>query len=129
MILLDTHVVVWLAADARKLSRLARRAIERARQDGGLAISCLTFFELTHLVVGQRIVIAGSLDLFLEQIESRFVVIPLDSRIAARSVQLPASYPNDPMDRMIGATALARDLALVTAADRIRGCGAVKTIW
>ena len=43
MILLDTHVVVWLAFDPSRLSRKARIAIDQAREKGdGLAISDIT---------------------------------------------------------------------------------------
>jgi PIN domain nuclease of toxin-antitoxin system len=129
MILLDTHVVVWLAAEAARLSRAARHAIEMARRNGGLAISSLGLFELAHMVVRRRIVISASLESFLNEVESRFVVIPLDAQVASHSVQFPEGYPNDPMDRMIGATALARDLPFVTADERIRRSRALKTIW
>lgn len=129
MTLLDTHVVVWLMADAKKLSRLAHRAIERGRRAGGLAISCLTLFELAFLASRRRIVVAGSVESFLQEVESRFIVISIDAEIAVCAVQLPNSYPGDPMDRMIGATALVRDLVLVTADEGIRNSGAVKTIW
>ena len=50
MILLDTHVVVWLAFDQSQLSRNAKAAINDARQNGdGLAISDITLLELTTL--------------------------------------------------------------------------------
>ena len=40
MILVDTHVVVWLALDQTHLSKNARAAIDDARRNGdGLAIS------------------------------------------------------------------------------------------
>jgi hypothetical protein len=40
VILIDTHVVVWLALDQTHLSKNARAAIDDARQNGdGLAIS------------------------------------------------------------------------------------------
>ena len=43
MILVDTHVVVWLAFAPDQLSKKARNAIDDARQNGdGLAISDIT---------------------------------------------------------------------------------------
>ena len=50
-------------------------------------------------------------------------------RIAARAMQMPAAYPSDPMDRIIGATALIEGLPLVTADEQIQRSRAVKTIW
>jgi PIN domain nuclease of toxin-antitoxin system len=42
---------------------------------------------------------------------------------------LPASYPEDPADRIIGATALVEGLPLLTADREIRRSKAVQTIW
>jgi PIN domain nuclease of toxin-antitoxin system len=80
-------------------------------------------------VIRQRIHGDDSIDSFLREVESRFVVLPLNGRIAAKAVQLPPAFPNDPMDRIIGATALVEGLSLVTADQQIRQCGIVKTIW
>lgn len=50
VILVDTHVVVWLAFDQAQLSGKARAAINDARQNGkGLAISDITLLELATL--------------------------------------------------------------------------------
>ena len=46
MILLDTHVVVWLALEPDKLSKRAKEAIRAARIQGGLAIAGITLLEL-----------------------------------------------------------------------------------
>ena len=46
MILLDTHVVVWLAFEPDKLSKRAKEAIRAARIQGGLAIAGITLLEL-----------------------------------------------------------------------------------
>jgi PIN domain nuclease of toxin-antitoxin system len=60
---------------------------------------------------------------------STFVILQLNSQIAARAAQLPVSYPRDPMDRIIGATAIVEDLPLVTADAQIQQSKAVKAIW
>jgi PIN domain nuclease of toxin-antitoxin system len=130
VILLDTHVVVWLASEPDKLSKKAAQAIAEARKEGGgLAISALTLYELAHLAARKRIQVDLSLELFLSEIESRFVVRPLNARIAAKAVQLPDTYPNDPIDRIIGATAIVDGLPLVTADGYIQRSRAVKTVW
>ena len=107
MILVDTHVVVWLAFEQSQLSRKARAAIDDARKNGdGLAISDITLFELATLVSKGRIRLDISLESFLREVEARFVVLPISGRACVRALGLPAAYPKDPADRIIGATTL-----------------------
>lgn len=130
MILLDTHIVVWLALAPQRLSQAAVRAIQEVRsRNQGLAISTLTLFELAQVITRGRVQITEPLDLFIQEIETHFVVKPVTGRIAVASAQLSSSYPKDPLDRLIGATALTEGIPLVTADQRIRNAPDVQTIW
>lgn len=130
MILLDTHVVVWLAFDQSQLSRNAKAAINDARQNGdGLAISDITLLELTTLSCKARIRLDISLESFLREIEARFIVLPISGRACVCALALPATYPKDPADRIIGATAIVEGLSLLTADREIRRSRALRTIW
>ena len=130
MILLDTHVVAWLAFAPSRLSRKATSAIDDARKNGdGLAICDITLLELTALVGKGRIHLDISLESFLREVEARFVVLPITGRSCVLALGLPAAYPKDPADRMIAATALAEGLPLVTADREIRRAKALDTIW
>jgi PIN domain nuclease of toxin-antitoxin system len=55
MILLDTHVVVWLAFEPEKLSKRAKEAIRAARLEGGLAIAAISLLELAWLAEKGRV--------------------------------------------------------------------------
>ncbi len=130
MILVDTHVVVWLAFDQDQISRKAKIAIDVARKNAdGLAISDITLLELATLASKGRIRLDISLESFLREVESRFVVLPISGRACARAMGLPASYPKDPADRIIGATALVEGLSLLTADREILRSRTVQTIW
>jgi PIN domain nuclease of toxin-antitoxin system len=130
VILVDTHVVVWLAFDQGQLSQNARAAINEARQSGeGLAICDITLLELTTLRSKGRIRLDISLESFLREIEARFIVLPISGRACVRALGLPATYPKDPADRIIGATALVEGLSLLTADREIRRSRALHTIW
>ena len=130
MILVDTHVVAWLAFDQTRISKKARAAIDEARQAGrGLAISDISLLELATLSNKGRIRLEISLESFLTEIERRFIVLPISGRICVRAFTLPPSYPKDPADRIIGATALIEGLSLLTADREIRNSRALSTIW
>lgn len=130
MILVDTHVVVWLAFDQDKISKAARAAINEVRRNGeGLAISDITLLELMTLTSKGRIRLNISLESFLREIENRFIVLPISGRACVRALELPAAYSKDPADRIIGATALVEGLSLITADREIRRSRVLHTIW
>jgi PIN domain nuclease of toxin-antitoxin system len=66
--------------------------------------------------------ITGTVETFVEKISSRTAIQPITVKIAVLANELPADYPGDPCDRLIGATALAEGIALVTKDERIRAC-------
>ncbi len=130
MILVDTHVVVWLAFDQNQISRKARAAIDEARDLGdGLAISGMTLLEVGTLASRGRIQLGITLESFLQEVEARFVVLPITGRACARAMSFPPTFPKDPADRIIGATALVEGLSLITADREIRRSRLVPTIW
>ena len=130
LILLDTHVVIWLAQDYRRISPAAQKAIGKARgKDHGLAVCGITLVEIVRLSSQGRIHLTPSVETVLSEIEHRFIVLPITGNIALQAYELPAGYPKDPVGRIIGATALVEDVPLVTADHEIHKSRAVPTIW
>lgn len=134
MILLDTHALLWMASDAKRLSKRAREAIRRARQnqarqDTGIAIATITLWEIAWLAHHERIVIVGSVESLVRETVARVILRPVTPEIAALAVRLPERFPKDPADRLIAATAMVGGMALVTADTRIRKSKVVETIW
>lgn len=131
MILLDTHVLVWLVTDDDRLSRSARSAIRRARASDGVAIADVTIWELAFLlargVIRTHSTIENTVQNFVTR--SRVSVKPITAEIAALATQFPEDYPKDPIDKLIGATARAEGIALVTRDERIRSSTLLRTIW
>jgi PIN domain nuclease of toxin-antitoxin system len=129
VILLDSHVLVWLSTEPARLSKQARQAIRRASRSGGIAISAITLWELAWLVTHGRLEATGTVEAYLAEVSSRVAIRPLTAKIAVLANQLPHDYSSDPCDRLIGATALAEGIALVTKDARIRNCKQLQTIW
>ena len=129
MILLDTHVLVWLTTEPARLSRKANSAIRRASRGGGIAISAITLWELAWLATHGRLQPVGTVEAYLDEISSRVAVRPITTKVAALANQLPADYSSDPCDRLIGATALAEGVVLVTKDTKMRDCKQLQTLW
>ena len=129
MISLDTHVLVWLATEPTKLSKHASSAIRRASRAGGIGISAITLWELAWLATHGRLQLTGTMEAYLEEISSRVAVLPITTKVAALANQFSADYSSDPCDRLIGATALAEGMVLVTKDANIRHCKQLQTLW
>ena len=129
MILLDTQVLIWLASEPGRLSKRATEAIRKASIEGGIAISAITLWELAWLATHGRLLISGTAEAFVKKITSRTAILPITPRVAVLANQLPANYPGHPCDRLIGATAIAEGIALITKDRAIRNCRELKTIW
>ncbi len=129
MILLDTHALVWAVAESKRLSRVAAAAIRKARAQDGLAIAAITLWELAALIARGRIQAYGTVEASVRLLVEGVTVKPLTAEIAALATQFPDDYPRDPADRLIGATARAEGLVLVTQDARIRRSPLLKTAW
>jgi PIN domain nuclease of toxin-antitoxin system len=129
VIVLDTHVMVWAAVEPKKLSRSAELAIRKSRRQDGLAISAVTLWELAFLMARGRIQGYGTVESSVRELIEGVTVKPITVEIAALATQFPDDYPHDPIDRLIGATARAEGLALVTRDESIRKSPLLKTIW
>jgi PIN domain nuclease of toxin-antitoxin system len=129
VILLDTHALVWAVIDSKELSRAAASTIRRARLRGGLAVSAITVWELAFLLTKGRIraygTVESSINLFLDGVAVR----PITPEIAALAAQFPDDYSHDPADRLIGGTARAEGLTLVTRDENIRRSPLIRTVW
>jgi len=129
VILLDTHVLVWLTSEPAKLSKHANSGIRRASRGGGIAISAITLWELGWLASHGRLQPTGTVEAYLEEVSSRVAILPITTRVAALANLFSTDYSSDPCDRIIGATALAEGIALVTKDERIRDCKQIQTVW
>lgn len=57
------------------------------------------------------------------------IIKPLTEEIAVLSTEFPNDYPRDLFSQLIGATARAEGLTLVTRDESIRRCPLLKTLW
>jgi PIN domain nuclease of toxin-antitoxin system len=129
VILLDTHILLWMSSDPKRLSARAREAIREARQEAGIAVAAITLWELAWLAQNRRILVSGSVESFVRETVARVIVRSITPEIAALAVGLPSEYPRDPADRLIASTAMIEGMQLVTADAEIRRTKVVRTIW
>lgn len=131
MMLLDTHALIWLVAEPKRLSRSAAASIGRAHETDGLGIASITLWELAMLFARGHLQATGTIETSIHLMVdmARVVVKSITPEIAALATQFPASYPADPADRLIGATARAEGLVLITRDRKIRDSNLVNTVW
>lgn len=116
-VLLDSHVVHWWSAEPDRISPTARRAIGAADE---LAVADISWFELAWLAGHERIVLTIPIASWLQQLAAQVRTIPITPAIAATAVSLPSSFPGDPADRLIYATAMENGWRLVTKDRKLR---------
>jgi len=131
VILLDTHVLVWMVAEPDRLSRPADREIQKAQRDRSCAISSFSLFELAWLFHKNRLRGAGTIETSIHKIldDTGVKVLDITPEIADLSMSFPDTYPKDPGDRLIGATARALGLTLITQDERILASPLIRSVW
>lgn len=115
MILLDTHVLLWLTEDSKRLGAKARKRIEA--DSGDVHLSAMSFWEIAMLVDKQRIALSMPLAQWTERLMDlgKFRIISIDAAIARDAGALPGDIHGDPSDRMIIATARSLGCPVLTA--------------
>ena len=129
MILLDTHVLIWLAAERERLSAPALEAIESELE---LAIALVSAQEIAYLTVRGRLTMDRPVATWIVAALGILgaVAIPPTVSASIRAGSLdPSRFHGDPIDRLIYATAVEHDALLVTADERLRQFDPQRTVW
>ena len=117
-LLLDTHIILWSAAEPEKLSRNITNELESDSNE--LWFSSISVWEILLLAEKDRISLGPDI---VKSVREIFRALPFkeatinrEVAIQSRLVQLPHQ---DPADRFLAATAVVYDLTLVTADSRL----------
>jgi len=116
-VLLDSHVLQWWTAEPRRVSKRATETIAAADE---VAVSAITWFELAWLAEHGRISVAVPVRSWLDRLSGSVRTAGVTPAIAHTAVSLPTSFPGDPADRLIYATAIERGWQLVTKDGALR---------
>ena len=117
VLVLDTHVLVWLLSGNVRLGVLARQAIQEAANGDELYLSAISPWEIAVLVSKGRLILEQDVG---EWVQAALALPgirlePLSAEVAVASTRLPGEIHADPADRIIVATARHLGAALVTA--------------
>jgi PIN domain nuclease of toxin-antitoxin system len=131
---LDTQAWLWSVLDHPRLSRRARAALGAVPAQQRIGIAAISLTEAAwHLAHGRVVVDEsfGPWPLWLRTAASspHLEVLPFTVDVAIESEQLGDSFPPDPADRLIAATARVHNLTLITSDRPIRKSGGVRTLW
>ncbi len=91
----------------------------------------MSVWEVAQLASRRRLKLTMDYGDWIAQTESLSFInfVPIDNRIALRSVQLSPPLHQDPADRIIMATALTLGMPLITKDEKISRYPHLKTIW
>jgi PIN domain nuclease of toxin-antitoxin system len=128
MIALDTHAWIWYATEDRRLSKRARARIDKEKSLGVHPVSC---WEVAMLSMRGHLKFRMSVNDWVQAALARpkIDLLPFLPSAAVRAAGLDGSFPEDPADRFIVATALELRIPLVTKDIRIKKWSRIETIW
>lgn len=116
MILIDTHVLIWIVSRDVKLGPKARHLLDSSGI-GEVLVSAITPWEIALLDRKGRVPLGKDVGQWLAEAlgHPRIRLAPLDPAISVESVRLPGEFHSDPADRILVATARTLGVPLLTA--------------
>lgn len=128
MLLLDTCTLIWLSTDVTHLSECASGALNDPTRR--LFVSAISAWELGIGVSKRRVQLDIDPRAWFARSVSKFGIEILDisSNDALRSTELPWIH-RDPADRIIIATALSRQLTVVSPDEEIPKYPGLQVLW
>jgi PIN domain nuclease of toxin-antitoxin system len=131
MILLDTHVWLWLLHKPSQLSNQARALIDVEEPQNGILVSAISVWEIAVKVSIGKLSLPLPIGEWYElaQTQSGIVIEPLNPLDAIASTQLPENFHKDPADRILVAIARRHKIPLVTCDVKILNYPHVQTVW
>ena len=130
VLLLDTHVWLWLVGGAEPLKRTVLSAVEGAARRGRIRVSAISVWEVAMLEAKGRIRLAKDCLAWVQEALAApgTSLVPLTPEIAVESSRLPGDFHGDPADRILIATARLLDATLLTRDERILTYGKGKHV-
>jgi PIN domain nuclease of toxin-antitoxin system len=121
MIVIDTHVLVWLVQEDRRLGVAAKAVVEKERGSTGALIPAIMSWEVAMLVDKEKLALGMEAGLWFTHILAAggFRWMALTPEIGIDAGALPGTIHGDPADRLMIATARHLDCPLVTADEKI----------
>ena len=132
VIVLDTHALLWWISSPDRIPLKARRLLDKSVADNAaVSVSSISTWEIAMLSLRARLELTMPVDAWIAHVEELpwLTFVPVDNRIALRSVHLEGFPHRDPADRLIVATSLVLNATLVTADDRLRSWKPLRTVW
>ena len=127
MIILDTHIWIWLVDENPKLSA-QNREIVREHQGSGLGISIISCWEIAKLVEKNKLALERPVEEWLELALNYpgVQLLELSLPIILESTRL-SGFHADPADQIIVATAKVYRTSLLTQDEKILNYAEVET--
>lgn len=121
MIVLDTHVLVWLIEADPRLGERSKQLIDAEQRGDGIAIAPITVWETAMQAGKGRIGLSWPVERWFNEVLALpgFRLASLTVAIGADAGCLPGGIHGDPGDRLIIATSRALNCPLLTADRKI----------
>jgi PIN domain nuclease of toxin-antitoxin system len=128
VIVLDTHAWIWWRAEPGRLSATGVRAIAEADT---LGVSSISVWELGTLVRRGRISLDREVTSWVRNAlaDARVAVLSPEADVALAAALLDDSFPGDPADRLIYATARRAGARLMSRDDRMARFDPARVFW
>ena len=115
MLLLDTCALLWYSLDDKKLSARAKLECEKIPRTGGF-VSAISIWEIGLKIKNKKLDINTNIADFVKRLRrmGTIEIIPVDENIWLKNLALDWNH-RDPADRTIVATAILKQLTIITS--------------